>query len=152
MLDVAHYRVSVPTSWQPERAFAFMADLRNFAVWDPGVRGVRMVAGDVPGPGAAFDVDVRVPFGAMTLRYEVVAWEPPGRVVVRAQRSTLVSLDEITIDAARDGSTVTYDADLSLMGALRLANPLLGIAFGRIGDRAAEGLREALAGEPPAAQ
>lgn len=137
------------TSWQPERTFAFMADLRNFAVWDPGVRGVRMVAGDVPGRGSAFDVDVRVPFGAMTLRYEVTAWEPSGRVVVHAETSKLVSLDEITIDASMDGSTVTYDADLSFKGALRLANPLLGVAFGRIGDRAADGLRHVLAGEPP---
>jgi hypothetical protein len=127
-----------------------MADLRNFAAWDPGVRAVRMLSGGGPGLGSAFDVDVRVPFGAMTLRYEVIGWEPPGRVVVRAEASTLVSLDEITIDASMDGSTVTYDADLSFKGALRFANPLLRVAFGRIGNRAADGLRHVLAGKPPA--
>ena len=40
----------------------------------------------------------------------------------------------------------SYDADLRLKGVLRLADPLLGLAFGRIGDRAAEGLRAYLDG------
>ncbi len=126
-----------------------MADLRNFARWDPGVREVRMVAGDAPGLGSAFDVDVRTAFATMTLRYEVIGWEAPVRVVVRAETSTLVSLDEISIEARADGSTVTYDADVSFTGGLRLANPLLAVVFGRIGDRAAGGLRHVLAGAPP---
>jgi hypothetical protein len=146
---MAHYRTTVPTTWEPEAAFAFMGDLRNFALWDPGVREVRMVAGDAPGPGAAFDVAVRVPFGAMTLRYEVTAWEPPSRLVVRAQTSTLVSLDEVLVEATPEGVVVTYDADLALRGGFRVANPLLGLAFSRIGDRAAAGLRRVLAGDVP---
>ena len=42
---------------------------------------------------------------------------------------------------------VTYDAELTLNGPLGLADPLLGIGFKRIGDRAAEGLIIALDGE-----
>ena len=137
------------TSWEPETAFDFMADLRNFALWDPGVRNVRVVAGEVPGPGAAFDVEVRVPFGAMTLRYEVITWERPRRLVVRAETSRLSSLDEILVEPTRDATTVTYDADLQLRGASRIANPVLGVMFGRIGDRAAAGLRRMLAGKSP---
>lgn len=78
----------------------------------------------------------------------MIGWEPPGRVVVRAETSMLVSLDAITIDAAMDGATVTYDAELSFKRALRVANPRLEIAFGRIGDRADSGLRQVLVGEP----
>ncbi len=145
---MAHYQTSAPTTWSPEAAFDFMGDLRNFARWDPGVRGVRMVAGIAPGLGTAFDVAVRVPFGAMTLRYEVMTWERPGRLVVRAQTSTLISLDEILVEATPEGATVTYDADLALR-VLGVANPLLGLAFSRIGDRAAAGLRRVLSGEIP---
>ena len=40
---------------------------------------------------------------------------------------------------------MTYDADLRLKGPLgRLMDPLLGLAFRRIGDRAAVGLGNAL--------
>jgi AcrR family transcriptional regulator len=148
---VAHYRTSVHTGWQPETAFAFMADLRNFALWDPGVRDVRMDAGEAPGPGAAFDVAVRVPLGTMTLRYEVITWEPPGRLVVRAETSSLTSLDEILVEPTPDGAMVTYDAVLRSRGVLRFANPVLGVVLGRIGDRAAAGLRRVLAADSPPA-
>ncbi len=43
-------------------------------------------------------------------------------------------------------AVVTYEADLSLKGVLRIGDPLLGLAFRRIGDRAAAGLRTALDG------
>lgn len=144
---MAHYRTSVCTGWQPEAAFAFMSDLRNFILWDPGVRDVRMAAGEVPGPDAAFDVSVRVPLGALTLRYAVITWAPPGRLVVRAETSALTSLDEILVEPTPDGAVVTYDAVLRPRGVLRLADPLLGVVLGRIGDRAAAGLRSALAAD-----
>jgi len=41
---------------------------------------------------------------------------------------------------------VTYDADLSLKGVFGSGNPILGVVFGRIGDRAAAGLRRVLEG------
>jgi len=43
------------------------------------------------------------------------------------------------------GSVVTYDADLRVRGLFRLADPLLALAFRRIGDRARDGLVRALA-------
>ena len=45
------------------------------------------------------------------------------------------------------GAVVTYEAELTLNGVLRFADPLLGLAFGRIGGRAADGLIDALDGE-----
>lgn len=83
----------------------------------------------------------------MTLRYEVSEWEQPRRLVVRAETSTLSSVDEILVVPAPDGATVTYDAELRFRGVLRFANPVLGVVFARIGGRAAAGLRRALAGE-----
>jgi hypothetical protein len=124
-----------------------MADLRNFVIWDPGVSSVRLVEGDAPGLGAAFDVDVHGGPRTITLRYETTAFERPERLVVVAASSTLVSRDEIVVEHSPGGARVTYDAELSLRGVLRLANPLLGIAFNRIGERAAGGLRRTLAGD-----
>jgi len=40
-----------------------------------------------------------------------------------------------------DGSTLTYDATLTLKGLLSLFSLLLGRPFRRLGDRAANGLR-----------
>lgn len=70
---------------------------------------------------------------------------PRVRVTLRGENATVVSLDTITCEPDRDGARVNYDADLKLKGPLKLADPLLGLAFKRVGDRALEGLRATLA-------
>lgn len=145
---MARYVTTIETRCSPEDAFAYMADVRNFARWDPGVRRVALVLGDGPGPATAYDVDVRAGSATMTLRYEVVEWDPPRRLVLRAETGTLRSVDEIRVDPSGSGATVTYDAELTLRGVARLATPWLAYAFRRIGDRAARGLRDTLETEP----
>ncbi len=144
---MAQYVVHVRTPKPPAEAFTYMADLRNFARWDPGVTEVQQVEGEGGGPDTSFDVSVKGPVGDLTLRYDTTFHEAPEKVVALAKSSMLTSLDTITVVADGDGSVVTYDAQLDLNGPLRLADPLLRLAFGRIGDRAAAGLIEALEGE-----
>ena len=144
---MARYVVHVRTQKSPAEAFAYMADLRNFADWDPGVERVEQVTGEGADIDASFDVDVKGIVGSLTLRYEIIEYEPPHQVVARAESRVLTSLDTITVAGDDDGSIVTYDAELTLNGPLGLADPLLGLTFDRIGDRAARGLIRALEGE-----
>jgi carbon monoxide dehydrogenase subunit G len=139
---MARYVTKVRTARSPEDAFAYMADLRHFAEWDPGVKKVVQVVGDGAGPAASFDVTV----SGTTLRYVTREYAPSSNLLVVAESVTLVSTDRVTVEPVEGGSVVTYDADLRLKGVLRVAEPLLRLAFGRIGDRAAAGLRTALAG------
>lgn len=142
-----HYRTTVRTPWSQRRAFDYLADLEHFADWDPGVKRSVQVSGDGAAVGSAYDVTVGSVGPDITLRYRIVALESPDRVEVRAENWSLLSVDVMTFEPAGDGGcVVTYDADLSLNGVLRLGNPVLGVAFGRIGDRAAAGLRRALEG------
>ena len=141
---MARYVDTVNSPWLPDAAFAYMADARNFAEWDPGVKSSTLVRGDEPGPGAAFEVIVNAGPRAMTLTYEIVEWEPPRRLVLRAETRSIRSNDTVLIDATTSGSAVTYDAELNLRGMLRLFDPLLGLSFRKIGDRAAAGLRRVL--------
>jgi len=140
-----HYETRVRSPWPAERAFEYMCDLEHFAEWDPGVEHASRVAGGAPGAGATYDVTVSAMGRDLTLRYETVEIDPPSRVEVRAETATLRSIDVITVEEDPGaGCIVTYDADLSLKGLLRFGDPLLGLAFRRIGDRAAAGLRAAL--------
>ena len=141
------YVVTVKSPRSPEEAFAYMADLTNFEQWDPGVGAARQVHGEGIGLGSAYDVDVKGVVGSLTLRYEITAFDEPTRFVAEARSATLTSVDTISVAADGDGSTVTYDAELTLNGLLGLANPFLGIAFKVTGDRAAAGLVAALDGE-----
>ncbi|MFM7063143.1 MAG: SRPBCC family protein, partial [Actinomycetes bacterium] len=53
---MARFVTSIASPMSPEDAFAYMADLRHFADWDPGVKRVAQVDGDGAGPDSSFDV------------------------------------------------------------------------------------------------
>lgn len=146
---MARYVVHVRTPVPPVEAFGYMADLTNFAEWDPGVDRVEQVEGDGPGEHASFDVAVKLLGPAtMTLRYDTVAFDDAATTMTAfAQNMWFTSEDTITIVADGSGSIVTYDAELKLKGPLSLSDPLLGMTFDQIGDRAAAGLVDALDGE-----
>jgi len=144
---MAHYLVRVRTPMPPDEAFAYMADLRNFAEWDPGVDRVDQVEGDGPGLDTSFDVVVKTFGRSITLRYDTVAYDALNEAVAFAESNLLTSRDTITVRADGSGSIVTYDAVLKLKGLLGLADPLLGLSFKQIGDRAAAGMIAALQGE-----
>ena len=143
---MARYRNTVRTDLPPADAFAFMADLRNFERWDPGVQAVTQVDGDGGGPDATFDVVVDAPGDGITLRYRTTEWDAPRSMVVRAESKAFTSLDRVEVEPDRDGSVVRYDAELRLNGLLGVFDVLLRPVFDRIGGRAAEGLQRALDG------
>lgn len=144
---MARYRTTVRTDRSTAESFAFMADLRNFEDWDPGVQKATQVSGEGGGPDASFDVVVDAPGSGLTLRYETTEYDAPRRVVVRAESKTFTSLDRIDVEPDGDGSLVTYDAELRLNGPLRVFDIVLRPIFNRIGGRADRGLQDALDGE-----
>ena len=144
---MTRYQTRLRTPQSPEQAFAYMADLRNFAQWDPGVRRVTQVDGEGGAAGAVFDVTLNTK-RENTLRYHTAVFDPPRTVVVIAKTSVLTSEDRITVVADPTGTIVTYDAELRLNGPLRVGDPLLGVVFKRIADRASAGLRQALHASP----
>lgn len=135
------YATTVSTRLSPADAFAFMADIRRFAEWDPGVSRSVRVAGE-GATGSAYDLTVAP--GGTVMRYEVTAYEVPRLLRMVAKTRFLTSVDEIRVEPSPGGALVTYDAVLTLNGVLGVMNPLLGMAFKRIGDRAAAGLKRAL--------
>jgi hypothetical protein len=119
-----------------------MADLRNFAEWDPGVSSAVLSEGSEPGLDAVYDVAA----SGTKLRYRTVEFESPVRMVAEAVTKRLRSYDVIEVEAHEDGSKVAYDATLELNGPAKILDPVLGLFFDRIGDRAADGLAKALDG------
>lgn len=148
--EMARYVTTLRTDRSPRDVFTYMADLRNFAEWDPGVVKVQQVEGDGGGAGAVFDVSVKGPGRTIDLRYVTTTYEPSKNLLVVARSSMFTSTDRVTVVADGSGSIVTYDADLQFNGALKLFDPLLKLSFGKIGDRAAAGLRRVLDGTPVA--
>lgn len=149
---MARYVTTQPTAWDPETTFRWMSDLRHLADWDPSITDVEQVEGDSPRIGAQYDVTLHAAGGERTMRYRIEELDADARTLLaRSDTPVLTSFDRVSVDAADEGgASVTYDADLVLKGPLKLADPLLKVSFGRIGDKAAAGLRKTLAKPAPA--
>ncbi|MGF1598124.1 MAG: SRPBCC family protein [Acidimicrobiales bacterium] len=140
---MARYTAVIDTPRPPQEAFEYLADLRNFERWDPGVSSSRQVEGDGPGPGAAYDVKAN----GVDLTYRTEEYDPGRMALVVARTRALASKDRIVVEDRSEGSRVTYDAELTFRGPLGLFDPLLGVVFNRIAGKAADGLTGALDGQ-----
>ncbi len=146
---MAKYKASVDTQRPPEEMFAYLSDFSTTAEWDPGVVEAERL-GELPiAEGTEFRLLARFLGRETPLIYRVVEYDKPRAVTVRGESSSVVSLDRITFEAAGTGTRITYDAKLTLKGPLKLADPLLGLAFKGVGDRALAGLRKTLDGKGP---
>lgn len=124
-----------------EAVFDALVDFSKTAEWDPSVtRAQRLERGPIR-PGSRFRVVVRALGVESALEYVLLSAERPHRIVLRAERGALTSLDEITLAPRGDGTRVTYDARIALSGTARVLDPLLQLWFQRSGARSAEGLR-----------
>jgi uncharacterized protein YndB with AHSA1/START domain len=143
---MARYAATVTSPGSPAEVFEYLADFSSTAEWDPGVSEARRLDADPLRAGARFNVMADFLGRPVPLEYRTVEIDPPRRVVLRAETRTVVSEDTITVRALPEsGSQVTYDARLGLRGALRFGDPVLGLLFRRIGDRAKAGLAATLA-------
>ena len=147
---MARYTASLETPLPPSDTFAYLSDFSTTEEWDPGVREARQLGEGPIGAGTEFRVSAQFLGRTNVLTYRVVEFEPDTLVTLRGENATVVSLDRITFAPTGAGTRVTYDAELTLKGLLRLADPLLSLAFNRVGDRAFEGLRTTLTRPHPA--
>ena len=143
---MAHYVARIRTDMPVEDVFAYMADVRNFEEWDPGVVRSVQVEGDGPGKGSAYDVTVPSFGRELTLRYTMTEYSPPGRMVVIGKSQLLTSIDVIEVSRVGDQTEFLYDATLRLKFPLSLGDPILNRVFRPIGDKAAGGMEKALSG------
>jgi uncharacterized protein YndB with AHSA1/START domain len=142
---MASYETTVETARPIDEVFEYLAEFSNTAEWDPGVVEADRLTHDELGVGSRFRVVTSTAGNRQTIDYEVTEFDPPNRVVLVGTTPRLRSVDELTFVALDEGGTrVTYRADLALLGAARVADPVLHVAFQFIGRRADQGLREVL--------
>ncbi len=140
---MARYVETIESPRSASAAFDYLADFSSVAEWDPSAVRAQMLGAE-PGEGTEFRVVVRFAGREIELVYRTTAFERPSRIVLRAESPTVVSEDTITVRPRGDGCAVTYDAVLRPKGLMKLADPLLGLLFKRLGDSAAAGLRREL--------
>jgi hypothetical protein len=141
---MVRYETQVGSTLSPAETFTYMADFANARQWDPSVSDARRV-GDAPtGVGAAFDLVARFGGRDVPLRYEIVEYEAPRKVVLEAVRPGFTSRDVITVEPDGNASVLSYEATLAFKGLGRLFDPVMQWIFNRVGARASAGIHAAL--------
>lgn len=143
---MAKYTATIATPRPLDEVFAYLSDFSNTLEWDPGVVEATRLDDEPPAAGSEFHIVSEFLGRRTSLLYRIVEFDPPRAVTFRGVNASVVSLDRLTFENFGGGTQITYDADLSLKGPFRVADPLLALAFSRVGDRALSGLREKLAG------
>ena len=143
---MAHYVTTVPSSKTPEEAFAYMSDIRNFALWDKGIKKIDQVVGDSAGVGSSYDITVKG-FGGKdaVFRYVTLECDSPTNVLVKGKNWMFTSVDRVTITPTATGCDVTYDAVLTANLIVWPMNIWLGRIFDKVGAVATRGLTKVLA-------
>jgi hypothetical protein len=142
---VPTYTAQLATAASADQAFAYLAQFDNTQHWDPGVSSARPLGDGPPELGSRYAVNVELGGGAEELIYEITEYDPPRRVVLIADGSKFVSHDEISVVSQGDGAQVTYRAELTLKGLMKIGAPFAGRALRKAGDAAIAGLTRELA-------
>jgi hypothetical protein len=143
---MARYRTMVKTAESPAEAFAYLARFSNAAEWDPGVTSAEALTPGPPALGSTYRLVVKFLGLSTPIEYRIDEIDVPTRVVLQAENAAVRSRDVIEVEKGQDGgSLVHYEANLEAKGVFVVLSPMIALAFRRVGDRAAEGLRRALA-------
>src|SRR6478672_7316240 len=134
------YRRQIEVQRKPAEVFAYLADFSNASDWDPGIVEARRLSEGPTTVGSRFEVVALFRGRRQRFEYVVTEYDDGRRIALRGEGAKAVSDDTITVEETNGRTRVTYQADLRLKGAFRLAEPFLGRTVRRMGDDALAGL------------
>lgn len=109
----------------------YLKDFGNAEQWDPGTQSCERVDSGPVAEGAYWH-NVSKIFGVTAeLTYKLEELTDHKLVFVGENQSS-TSVDKITVDAAGDGSEITYVAELEMHGLAKLLNPVMKLAFEKL--------------------
>lgn len=146
---MASYKAEVHTDWSQQEAFDYLADFSSVSDWDPSIPRAECISGTPRRVGSRYEVDFKAVGRTFTLTYETIEIEEPHKVVLKSDEKAITSLDTLTFTPEGEGILVTYEAELTLSGPLKLADPALQAGFNKAGADAKKGLSERLSQPPP---
>jgi hypothetical protein len=141
---MATYRTTIDSAMSVEEAFDFLADFGNAPQWDANTKSSDLKSGDPHSAGAKYEVVTGFAGRDLTLTYETIEIERPDRVVLRSSTGMADIEDVMTFAPDGEGCVVGYEANILPHGVAKVLDPVFSLIFKRVGDRAAESLKDAL--------
>ena len=126
-----------------DAVFGFLSDFTTTTEWDPGTVITVNRQGDA-GVGTTYLNTSKFPGRGTQLTYVVRDFIPRKLVQLCGENKTVSAVDTMTFRAVDAATEVTYTAEFTFKGPLRLFAPLLMVAFDRLGTEAETGMHKAL--------
>ena len=142
---MATYSTEIDSTWEQEEVFEYLSTFSNAREWDPGVTEGESLSTGPAVVGSVYRLAVRIAGRAVPFDYRVVDIDRPRRVVLQARRRRDRLDGHHHGGVGRSWVAGSVCGSARRAGSLRLAAPLIARAFARMAERAAAGLRRALA-------
>ncbi|AQA05387.1 polyketide cyclase [Mycobacterium sp. MS1601] len=128
------FTVSIP----PAQVLEYLKDFANAEHWDPGTqRCTRLDSGPVV-VGSRWHNESKI-FGVSTELEYTLKEVSSDRVVFEGNNKSSTTVDTIVVTAAPEGAQISYQADLTMRGAGKLADPAMKLIFEKLaGDTEAQ--------------
>jgi hypothetical protein len=117
-------RRTFTTTASIDAVFAFMADFRNTATWDPGTVRCSLLSGE-DGPGATYRNVSEFLGREADLIYTTLVHEPPARLHFQGTNASFVGDDRFSFAPDGAGTRVEYHATFELRGVSALFTPVV---------------------------
>lgn len=117
---------SITTSQPASNVFNYLAQFHRVVEWDPSVPQAEKITPGVPALDTEFAVDVEFLGSVSILRYRIVEYSPPTRLVLQGRADLYTVTDTITLSAQDTNTTVLhYQVNIDYSPAMQRAAPLL---------------------------
>lgn len=124
--------------------FEYTSDFSHIADWDPGITASENVTDGPVGLGSEFELEVRFGMRTIPMTYRITEYEPDRRVVLIGRGEPLGAIDEILFETQDNMTRIDYTADLTFFTSLRFLGPVISSGVKKVGERALDGLVDAL--------
>ncbi|GAA1234193.1 hypothetical protein GCM10009633_04070 [Janibacter melonis] len=132
----------IHTDTPTHRVHAYLADFTNATEWDHGTVSCELVEGD-GSPGSVYRNVSRFGGREVEVMYTLERADFP-HVELTGRNGSTTLHDRIDVREHGAGSTVVYDAELTLSGPLKIATPVMSALFGRLADQTERTLSDAV--------
>jgi hypothetical protein len=141
---MATYKAKFNSPMSVDEAFGFLADFSNAPEWDANTKSSDLIEGDPYEVGAKYKVVTGFAGRDLTLTYETIEIDRPNMVKLKSGTGMADIEDVMTFESDGSGSVVSYEANILPHGIAKVLDPVFALIFKKVGDRAAESLKDAL--------
>jgi len=134
---------TVPTALDPAQTFEYLSAFEHTSEWDPGTPVVEKRSDGPAAVGSKYYAEAEFRGKRQPIDYVVTELDDH-RIQLRGENKTVISVDTITVTAAGSGSAVTYTAEFSIKGWLKVAEPFLRSTFQKLAQPAVDGMQAKL--------